>query len=104
MRTLRFIVRAQTIERDPACDFSGLVAGSKGYLKAHFQLDADWAGCAVAASFWQDGIEHAVPVYSGECDIPFEALCGRLIDVSLTGCRSGYRISTGHVYVWQEVV
>lgn len=50
MRTLRFIVHAQAISRDPACDFGGLVAGSAGYLKAYFALDAAWKGCAVAAS------------------------------------------------------
>ena len=104
MRTLRFIVHAQAIERDPACDFNGLVAGSEGYLKAYFALDAAWKGCAVAASFWLNGQEYAAKVVSGECEIPSEALCGRVFSVSLTGRRDGYRISTGRAYVRQEVV
>ena len=104
MRTLRFIVRAQAIERDPACDFGSLVAGSEGYLKAVFQMDAAWKGCKVAASFWCAGKEYAVPVAGGECEIPPEALCGPVFAVSLTGRRDGYRISTGRAYVRQEVV
>lgn len=104
MRTLRFIVRAQGLSRDPACDFGGLVAGSEGYLKAYFALDAAWKGCAVAASFWREGQEYAVPVVGGECEIPPKALCGPVFAVSLTGRRDGYRISTGRAYVRQEVV
>lgn len=105
MRTLRFIVRAQGLSRDPACDFGGLVAGSAGYLKAYFALDAAWKGCAVAASFWREGKEYAVPVAGGECEIPAEALCGPVFAVSLTGRRGdAYRISTGRAYVRQEVI
>lgn len=34
MRILKFIVDKQIIRRDPNCDFSNLVSGTKGYLKA----------------------------------------------------------------------
>lgn len=36
MRVLRFIVNNQRIYPDPKCDFSGLVKGTTGYLKALF--------------------------------------------------------------------
>lgn len=103
MRTLRFIADGQKLTRDPACDFGGLVAGSSGYLQAAFDLSGDWAGCAVAASFFsQDGRETAVPVQGGRCTIPKEALGGQLFAVRLTGQRAGMRIKTNKIYLRQE--
>lgn len=104
MRTLRFVVSGQTLHRDPTCSFEGLASGSVGYLRAAFALDGAWKGCKAAASFWLDGKEYAAPVVSGECDIPAQALKGRLVGVSLTGVREGYRITTGRVYFRQEVI
>ena len=34
MRSLKFIVNGQIIEKDPSFDFDNLVPGSDGYLKA----------------------------------------------------------------------
>lgn len=41
MRTLKFIVRDQKITKDPDCDFSGLVAGSSGFLNCEFTFEGD---------------------------------------------------------------
>lgn len=38
MRSLNFFAMGQNLQKDPTCDFSGLVKGSKGYLQAHFRL------------------------------------------------------------------
>ena len=103
-RALRFIVQGQAIKLDPACDFSGLVAGSVGYLHAEFQLDSAWNGCKVAASFWQGKNEHAALLRNGTCLIPAEALTGKLFGVSLTGMRQDYRITTNRIYIEQEVL
>lgn len=102
-RVLRFIVQGQAVRLDPACDFSGLVAGSVGYLHAEFQLDSAWNGCKVAASFWRGGREYAVLLRSGACLIPAEAVTGKLVGVSLTGVRQGYRLTTNRIYIEQEV-
>lgn len=42
MRTLKFIVNAQQIHKDPSCDFDNLVAGTKNYLRAHFTFSPDF--------------------------------------------------------------
>ena len=42
MRILKFVVENQKIKQDPSCDFSGLVAGTEGYLKAEFVFSKEW--------------------------------------------------------------
>ncbi len=102
MRTLKFRVTGQRIEKDPACDFSGLVAGTNGYLRAEFMFSAEWNGCRKAASFWQLGKEHAVVLENNACEIPAEALTWSCFEASVTGVRKGYKITTGKVRVDQE--
>lgn len=99
-RTLDFKVNGQMIEK--VGDFSGLVKGSKGYLKARFSFSEEWSGCKVAASFWLYGKEYAVPVRGKVCEIPEEALTGNEFKVSVTGARAGYLISTNKIKVEQE--
>ncbi|MDO4333817.1 MAG: hypothetical protein Q4C58_14195 [Eubacteriales bacterium] len=103
MRTLVFRVIGQQIEKDPGCDFTGLVAGTSDYLQARFLFSGDWNGCKKAASFWCLGGEHAAPIINGVCTIPPEALTRREFSVSVTGARKDYRIRTGKVKVQQEV-
>ena len=38
MRTLKFIVEGQIIKQDPSCDFTNLVPGTEGYLRAEFSF------------------------------------------------------------------
>lgn len=49
MRILQFRINGQKLSKDG--DFSNLVAGTKGYLKAAFNFDEDWDGCRKAAVF-----------------------------------------------------
>ena len=51
MRTLKFIVEDQIIRPDPNCDFSGLVPGTKGYLKAEFAFSKAWDEYVKVAGF-----------------------------------------------------
>lgn len=53
MRLLKFNVKSQLITKDPDCDFSGLVAGTKNYLKAYFTFSSEWDNCILIASFWR---------------------------------------------------
>lgn len=103
MRSLMFKVNGQKIEKDPACDFSGLVAGTEGYLKAKFTFSEEWNGCILVASFWKGGTEHAARIVNNECDIPSEALTGATFKVSAVGKRRGLLIKTNKVIVVQEV-
>lgn len=101
-RTLKFAVDRQIISKCQDCDFSGIVKGSEGYLKAMFVFSREWYGCKVAASFWCGGTEYAVPVKNGECVIPSEALTGDQFYVSLMGVKEGYKITTNKLKVPQE--
>lgn len=103
MRVLKFIVRGQKIEKDAGCDFSGLVAGTKGYLKAEFQFDGEWDGCRKAAVFTKFAKDYPAPVINGACEIPEEALDYKYWGLRVIGERAnGYRITTGKIKVEQE--
>lgn len=103
LRTLKFRITGQKIEKDPSYDFSGLVAGTKGYLRAEFQFDQEWTGCRKAAVFMRLGKGYSVPIINGACEIPEEALTYKYWDLRVVGEKaSGYRITTGKVKVEQE--
>lgn len=51
MRTLKFNVNDQIIKQDPACDFSNIIVGSSGYLKAEFSFSEEWDGFVRVAEF-----------------------------------------------------
>ena len=103
MRLLYFNVNAQKIEKDPNCDFTKLVSGTSGYLKAHFTFSSEWEGCVKIARFWRGKQEHAVLLQNDECDIPTEALVGSTFRVSVLGQREDYRITTNEIPIRQEV-
>lgn len=103
MRTLKFVVDEQSLRKDPACDFSGIVKGSKGYLQCSFSFSKEWTGCKVAASFWSYDKEiDAAAVIHGVCQIPDGVTDCRRFGVSLTGIKDGYRITTNKVWIGQE--
>lgn len=104
MRVLDFIVTGQTLRRDPACDFSGIAAGSSGYLSARFRFSADWAGHKKAAVFTgADGKEYPVGLRDGLCEIPAEALTGRVVRVMVVGRRGFSNLPTNEIAFSQTV-
>ena len=106
MRTLEFEVKGQTLEKREGSDFSGLVAGTDGYLQAKFLFKGnEWRECVKAASFFSDGVEYAAILDSNNtCVIPKEALVGNVFSVSVTGIRPGFKIKTNKTEVIQEVI
>lgn len=102
LRYLNFKVKGQSIEK--VGDFEGLVANSKGYLKAVFQFSDDWAFTNKVAIFETNGCTKYSPVISGIADIPDECLEYNNIYVSVEGRRSkdGYRIVTDKVKITQK--
>lgn len=104
MRTLEFTVTGQQLKKKLSCDFSGLVAGTKGYLRAKFYFSPDWDDCKKAASFWRDNQEHAVKIDDHNIAyIPEAALIGERFEVSVTGAKADYLIKTNKTKVRQEV-
>ena len=102
MRVLSFNVDAQRISKDPDCDFSGLVPGSRNYLQARFSFSKEWDGCVLVARFWRGNNEHAVFIKDNMCEIPSEVLTGKTFAVSVIGQRGGLRIPTNKIYIRQE--
>lgn len=106
MRILEFNINKQRLNKKIGCDFSGLVAGSVGYLQAKFYFSEDeWVGCtSKIARFWLDGVEHAEELDSNNsCVIPSEVLTGSKFEVSVLGAAPGYKIKTNKIAVRQEV-
>lgn len=101
-RTLKFIITAQKIKKDPSCDFSGLVSGTQGYLEAEFYTSTEWHDCHVAAVFVYLDKEYPVPVIRNKCLIPAEALLGSSFDVYLVGRKDDYLIRTDTTKVRQQ--
>lgn len=107
-RFLEFKVDKQRLIKKEDCDFSFIVAGSAGYLRARFYFSEEWTGCNKAASFWIGDVEHAVLLDNNdECVIPKEALSRDRFSVSVTGSTgtpgNNYRITTNKIKVRQEV-
>ena len=106
MRTLEFNVNKQRLNKRLGCDFSGLVAGSVGYLQAKFHFSEDeWNKCTTKiASFWVNDKEQAVRLdSSNSCEIPPEVLIGSKFEVSVIGAAPGYKIMTNKIPVRQGV-
>lgn len=106
MRTLKFIVDGQSIRQDPACDFSNLVPGSKGYLQAEFKFSKEWAGTEKVAGFYSVmGREFPPQVINSSniCPIPDEALKGEKFKIRVFGLRGAdFKLTTDKVTVCQN--
>lgn len=103
MRNLDFIVDGQKLARDPLCDFTGIAAGTRGYLFARFRFSKEWAGCKKVAVFFSKGQEYPVGLKDNGCEIPAEALSGRAVQVYVVGRRPGVQITTNMVAFPQTV-
>lgn len=87
MRTLKFVVTGQQIQKEPSCDFSGLVAETENYLKAEFTFSSEWYGKKKAATFWKLGREFPVALHGDKiatCKIPRAAVSHIEFGVSVT--------------------
>lgn len=106
MRILEFNVQKQRLTKKINCDFSGLVAGSVGYLRAKFYFsEEEWNKCSTRiARFWLDGKEEARTLdENNSCEIPPAVLTGSKFEVSVLGASTGYKIKTNKIKVRQGV-
>lgn len=102
MRTLNFIVDKQIITKSPGCDFTGLVAGTRGYLRAHFSFSADWSSYRKVAVFTCDAGEYPSPIVGGMCDVPDEAAASDSFKVHVVGKHGDNFIKSGRTTVVQR--
>lgn len=104
MRILRFIVDGQIIKQDPECDFSNLVPGTSGYLKAEFIFSSEWDDTVKVAAFWKNGYECPPRILEDgkSCVIPKEALTNRQFKISILGKNEKIRLTTNKIEVVQN--
>lgn len=103
MRTLNFIIEGLSIRKDPQCDFSGIVPGTKGYLRATFKFDSDWSGCEKMVVFSRFGIERIpIRVINNSCEIPSDVLLRRSFKLKIIGVKPGLRLVTNNLEVKQD--
>ena len=111
-RILEFKVEKQLLQKMPGCDFSGIVAGSSGYLKAKFHFSEEWDDCVKVASFGTIEpltiryTDHPIILDKNDmCEIPSDVLTNQTFAVHVTGGKKPlYRISTNMIRVRQEVI
>ena len=106
LRTLKFIVDGQSIKQDPDCDFSGLVPGTAGYLRAEFAFSPEWDNTTKVIGFFSNlGVEYE-PRFLGNtrsCIIPSEALAKRIFKIRVIGkTKDGIKLTTNKVAVCQK--
>lgn len=104
MRILRFIVDGQIITQDPECDFSDLVPGTTGYLKAEFIFSKEWNNTVKVADFSRNGHECEPQILKDgkSCMIPEEALTSRQFKIRVLGKNENIRLTTNKVEVVQN--
>ncbi|WP_270603976.1 hypothetical protein [Dorea amylophila] len=99
MRILQFTVSGQSLKKEG--DFSGIVAGTNGYLQTSYNFNNDWKDCKKAAIFSRYEKDYPVPIINGRCEVPEEVTGCKCWRVRLIGEREGYRITTNQVEVYQ---
>ena len=104
MRTLKFIVEGQIIEKDPKCDFSGLVPGTEGYLQAEFSFSPEWNGMAKVAGFIAKFQEHEPQVLEDgkTCIIPASVLANKRFKIYVVGKNENTKLVTNKIGVCQN--
>lgn len=105
MRTLKFIVDGQILKPDPNCDFSDLVPGSGGYLRAEFSFSPEWNDCVKVAAFYSRlGKEYPPQILNGgkSCLIPELALDSRIFKIQIIGKSDNKRLKTNRLEVDQN--
>lgn len=104
MRVLKFIVDKQIILPDPDCDFTGLVPGSKGYLRAEFRFSSDWANTVRVAQFTNNTGECTPKkLEDGRwCMVPDDAAEFRSFSISILGKSQNLYLTTNSTTVVQN--
>lgn len=103
MRTLEFIVKEQVLSKDSSCDFSNIVSGTEGYLRARFKFDRTWQGFGKVAVFVNLFKEYPALIGAdGSCNIPPEALTSSKFEVYVIGKKNERKLTSSSIEVRQE--
>ena len=95
MRMLKFAVEGQQLAKHG--NFTGVTAGSKGYLRCRFeQSDPEWLMAKKIAVFNDEYVSA-----EGECAVPDEVTDGKSFKVYLAGQNGKTRMITNKVLIEQ---
>ena len=100
MRVLDFKVNKQTISKHG--DFSGLIAGTRGYLRARFAFSSEWANSKRVAVFSCADGEFPVLLKGNMCDVPDEAAACLSFKVRVVGRHDNDTMTSSRVTVIQR--
>lgn len=101
-RTLEFIVEGQRLKKDPNCSFSGIVAGSKGYLECHFAFSPEWKGVSKAVIFTDGNQELYEPLKYDKCKVPDAITDSSRIHIQVAGKDGGTFLRTNEAVILQK--
>nr|DAN85155.1 MAG TPA: hypothetical protein [Caudoviricetes sp.] len=103
MRTLKYIVTGQKIERDLKCDFEDIKKGTNNYINLLFVFDSEWKDTIKVISMKSsDGIETNRVLENNQVSLPLQVTDGSLFYFELYGKKTdGTIIRTNTEYVWQ---
>ena len=104
MRTLKYIVTGQKIERDLKCDFEDIKKGTNNYINLLFVFDNEWKDTIKVISMKNsDGVETNRVLENNQVSLPLQVTDGSLFYFELYGKKTdGTIIRTNIEYVWQE--
>lgn len=103
MRSLKYIVHGQSLERDNSCDFSNIVAGSKKYLMLQFSFSKDFDDHRKVACFIKNNSIDYIPIINNVCFVPDELTEERKIYFYLAIVKGDQKIVTNKISIKQEV-
>lgn len=103
MRTLKYIVTGQKIERDLKCDFEDIKKGTNNYINLLFVFDNEWKDTIKVISMKNsDGVETNRVLENNQVSLPLQVTDGSLFYFELYGKKTdGTIIRTNTEYVWQ---
>ena len=104
IRTLKFIVNGQIIEKDPKCDFSNLIPGTEQYLKLEFSFSSEWNGYDKVVQFkrFRKEFSPQVLVDGKSCLIPADAANQKMFNIKVLGRKGKTKLNTNSVLVVQD--
>lgn len=106
MRTLKFIINDLILNRDPSCDFTRLIPGTEGYLKAEFDFNSTWDNCVKVVGFYSaDGSKEYTPqiLRDGKsCIIPYEVLKHSKFRIKVLGKSKTMKLCTQDIIIVQD--
>ena len=101
MRVLKFKVNQQKLEKDPSCDFSDIIQGSKNYLCCDFVFDKNLQKYRKVACFINDRSVEYVPIINDRCFVPDSVAQGDVINFFITFVDKEEQFDTNQIYVRQ---